>query len=148
MLWVNLLILLLLLLFLCPIPSLSFTLTTTSSHTNSHTRFIYAGCSQDKYSPNSPFQSNLLSFLSSLSSSSSQLSYNAFSLGNTTDSGSNSDSLFGLYQCRGDLRLHDCSHCISTASNQISLLCPSAFWASLQLDGHSLNFVTHFPHFL
>lgn len=108
----------------------------TLSHgflTRTH-RFIYAGCSQDKYQPDSPFQANLNSFLSSLSSSSSQVSYNSFTIGNTT-SGPSQGSIYGLYQCRGDLQLNDCSKCVSSCVNQIGIICPYASGASLQLEG-------------
>jgi len=46
--------------------------------------FIYAGCSQEKYTPSSPFESNLNSFLASVVSSSSQAPFNNFALGNST----------------------------------------------------------------
>ncbi|KAK4267836.1 hypothetical protein QN277_024569 [Acacia crassicarpa] len=97
-------------------------------------RFIYGGCSQDKYQPNSPFESSLNTFLSSVSSSSSQSSYNSFAIGNSTSTPSDS-AIFGLYQCRGDLQLKDCSKCISSCVNQIGLICPYALGASLQLEG-------------
>ncbi|KAM1262573.1 hypothetical protein ACFX13_028357 [Malus domestica] len=95
--------------------------------------FIYAGCSQEKYQPNSPFEANLNSFLSSVVSSSSQVSYNNFAVGNgsTTPEG----SIYGLYQCRGDLKIFDCSKCIGSAVNQITLVCPYSYGASLQLEG-------------
>ncbi|XP_028754117.1 plasmodesmata-located protein 8 [Neltuma alba] len=97
-------------------------------------RFIYGGCSQDKYQPNSDFESSLTSFLSSVSSSSSQSTYNSFAIGNSTSSSSDS-TIFGLYQCRGDLQLKDCSKCIASCINQIGIICPYATGASLQLEG-------------
>lgn len=99
-----------------------------------HHRFIYGGCSQDKYQPNSPLESSLTSFFSSLSSSSSQSSYNSFAIGNTTSSPSSDSTIFGLYQCRGDLQLKDCSKCIASCVSQIGLICPYASGASLQLE--------------
>ncbi|TQD69130.1 hypothetical protein C1H46_045337 [Malus baccata] len=95
--------------------------------------FIYAGCSQEKYQPNSPFEANLNSFLSSVVSSSSQVSYNNFAVGN--GSSTPEGSIYGLYQCRGDLKIFDCSKCIVSAVNQITLVCPYSYGASLQLDG-------------
>lgn len=107
-------------------------------------RFIYGGCSQDKYQPNSPFESSLTSFLSSVSSSSSQSSYNSFSIGNNTSSTSSDSTIFGLYQCRGDLQLKDCSKCISSCVNQIGLICPHAYGASLQLEGCYIRYQSLF----
>ncbi|KAI4376121.1 hypothetical protein MLD38_013913 [Melastoma candidum] len=95
--------------------------------------YIYHGCSQEKYPPGTtPFESNLNSLLSSAVSSTSQSSYNAFSIGNDTSPDS---AIFGLYQCRGDLKLPDCSECVRSAVSQIGLACPYSYGASLQLEG-------------
>ncbi|XP_058223367.1 plasmodesmata-located protein 8 [Rhododendron vialii] len=103
--------------------------------------FIYAGCSQEKFQPSSPFETNLNTLLNSAVSSSSQSSYNSFALvGNDTTSPATAatppdePAVYGLYQCRGDLNLPDCSRCVQSAINQISLVCPYALGASLQLD--------------
>lgn len=96
--------------------------------------FIYAGCSQEKYVPNSPFEGNRNSFLASVVSSSSQAAYNSFAMGNGTSTPPEA-TVYGLYQCRGDLKTTDCSRCIESAVNQISLVCPYTYGASLQLEG-------------
>ncbi|XP_015869083.3 plasmodesmata-located protein 8 isoform X2 [Ziziphus jujuba] len=96
--------------------------------------FIYAGCSQEKYQPGSTFEGNLNSFLSSVVSSSSQVSYNGFAVGNGSST-PQEGTIYGLFQCRGDLRTIDCSKCIESAVNQISLVCPYSYGASLQLEG-------------
>ncbi|KAL5571922.1 hypothetical protein UlMin_021519 [Ulmus minor] len=96
--------------------------------------FIYAGCSEEKYQPNAPFEANRNSFLSSVVSSSSQALYNSFSIGNGTSTQPDA-AIYGLYQCRGDLKTLDCSKCIENAANQIGLVCPYSFGASLQLEG-------------
>lgn len=96
--------------------------------------FIYAGCSQEKYQPNSPFEANLNSFLTSVVSSSSQVSYNGFAVGKGSSTPPEG-TIFGLYQCRGDLKIFDCSKCIESAVNQITLVCPYSYGASLQLEG-------------
>lgn len=103
--------------------------------------FIYSGCSQDKFLPNTPYEINLNSLISSIVSSSSGTLYNSFVLGN--DSSAQPDStVYGLYQCRGDLRLRDCSTCIASSINQIELACPYAYGASLQLDRCYVRYVT------
>ena len=96
--------------------------------------FIYAGCSQEKYQPNSPFEANVNSFLASLASSSSQVSYNSLAIGNGSSPQADG-SIYGLFQCRGDLKILDCSQCIQSAVTQIGLVCPYSFGASLQLEG-------------
>ncbi|EOX96264.1 Plasmodesmata-located protein 8 isoform 1 [Theobroma cacao] len=101
--------------------------------------FIYAGCSQEKYAPNSPFEGNLNSFLASVVSSSSQVSYNTYAIGNESSTPPES-TLYGLYQCRGDLQTADCSRCMESVVNQIGLVCPYSYGASLQLEGCYLRY--------
>jgi hypothetical protein len=96
--------------------------------------FIYAGCSQEKYQPTSPFEGNLNSLLASAVSSSSQVSYNSFAIGNGTSTPPEA-TVYGLYHCRGDLKIFDCSKCVESAVNQIGLVCPYSYGASLQLEG-------------
>ncbi|XP_010259030.1 PREDICTED: cysteine-rich repeat secretory protein 15 [Nelumbo nucifera] len=95
--------------------------------------FIYGGCSPDKYQSTSTFEANFNSLLSSIASSASQSDYNSFAVGN--DSSTPADAaVYGLYQCRGDLKTSDCSGCIQNAVNQITLVCPYSIAASLQLE--------------
>ncbi|XP_059633955.1 plasmodesmata-located protein 8-like isoform X2 [Cornus florida] len=108
----------------------------TTSHVKAHI-FIYAGCSQEKYQPNSQFEANLNSLLTSAASSSHQATYYGFAIGNDS---SVEASVYGLYQCRGDLKTSDCSLCIESAVGQVSLVCPYAYGASLQLDGCVIRF--------
>lgn len=106
--------------------------------------FIYAGCSSERYQPStSPksFESNLNSLFTSAISSSSQALYADFALGNDSSTVSESEStIYGLYQCRGDLRLADCSKCVRGAVTQIRLICPYSYGASLQLDACLLRY--------
>ncbi|XP_022959107.1 cysteine-rich repeat secretory protein 15-like isoform X2 [Cucurbita moschata] len=96
--------------------------------------FIYAGCSNEKYQQNSLFESNFNSLLSSMVSSSSQMNYNGYAIGN--DSSTQPEgAIFGLYQCRGDMAMADCSKCIQNGVNQVHLACPYSYGASLQLEG-------------
>ncbi|GAB4834180.1 hypothetical protein Ancab_032445 [Ancistrocladus abbreviatus] len=118
--------------------ALMFLLSSLSHSVKAYT-FIYAGCSQEKYQPNSPFESNLNSFFSSIVNSASQTSYNSFTLGSDT-SATNDAAIYGLYQCRGDLKVSDCANCIQSSVSQIGLVCPSSYGASFQLDGCSLRY--------
>ncbi|KAL7158508.1 hypothetical protein ABFS83_02G148100 [Erythranthe nasuta] len=101
--------------------------------------FIYGGCSQENYPPNSPYETNLNSILSSIFASSSQTLYNAFALGNDT-AAADAAAAYGLYQCRGDLKPSDCSTCVASLINQVGLLCPYTYGASLQHDACFLRY--------
>ncbi|KAJ9563314.1 hypothetical protein OSB04_008474 [Centaurea solstitialis] len=104
--------------------------------------FIYYGCSQEKFQPNTPYETNLNSLLSLFVSSSSQALYNSFAIGNDTNASSES-AIYGLYQCRGDLRSPDCTKCIEGAVSQVGLACPYSYSGSLQLD----KCLVRFEHF-
>ncbi|CAI8612171.1 unnamed protein product [Vicia faba] len=120
---------------------LSFLLILSSSYPTSHSYpsrthiTIYASCSQEKYQPNTPFESNLNSFLSSVASSSSEVTYDSFAIGNDTSTAQPYGAVYGLYQCRGDLHPLDCSKCVGRSVNQIGLVCPYSLGASLQFEG-------------
>ncbi|XP_058753052.1 plasmodesmata-located protein 8-like [Vicia villosa] len=120
---------------------LSFLLIFSSSFPTSHSYpsrthiTIYASCSQEKYQPNTPFESNLNSFLSSVASSSSEVTYDSFAIGNETSTAQPYGAVYGLYQCRGDLHPLDCSKCVGRCVNQIGLVCPYSLGASLQFEG-------------
>lgn len=95
--------------------------------------FLYYGCSQEKFQPNTPFETNLNSLLPLLVSSSSQSLYNSFAIGNDTNASLDS-AIYGIYQCRGDLRTQECTKCIENAVSQVGLACPYSYSTSLQLD--------------
>ncbi|KAK9051546.1 hypothetical protein SSX86_028173 [Deinandra increscens subsp. villosa] len=95
--------------------------------------FTYYGCSQEKFQPNTQFETNLNSLLSLFVSSSSQTLYNSFAIGNDTNAPINSP-IYGLYQCRGDLRTPECSECVKNTVSRIGVVCPYSYSASLQLE--------------
>lgn len=93
--------------------------------------FIYAGCSPSKYDPGSPFEGNLKSLLTSITTSSPNAPYSSFTAGG----GSNGTAVYGLYQCRGDLGNGDCAACVREALARLNEVCTDASSASLQLEG-------------
>ncbi|MCL7025681.1 hypothetical protein MKW94_030469 [Papaver nudicaule] len=93
--------------------------------------FIYGGCSQAKYSPNSVYESNINSLLTSLVNSATYSTYNNF----TIMGSSSQDTAYGLYQCRGDLSMPDCTNCVARAVSQIGTLCGNAYGGALELQG-------------
>ncbi|MCD9637799.1 hypothetical protein HAX54_021303 [Datura stramonium] len=109
----------------------SFFFSIISSDDSSIDGFIYGGCSQVKYSPDSPYGSNLNSLLTSLVNSATYSSYNKYSIVGSTQQ----DMINGLYQCRGDLSMPDCATCLARSVSQITELCPQACGGALQLQG-------------
>ena len=93
--------------------------------------FLYGGCSQINYTPNSPYESNLNSLITSLVNSATYSSYNKFTItGSIPD-----DVVYGLYQCRSDLSMPDCATCVARAVTRLGPLCPLACGGSVQLEG-------------
>ncbi|KAL6543848.1 hypothetical protein OROGR_010345 [Orobanche gracilis] len=95
--------------------------------------FVYVGCSQLKYSPGSPYESNVNSVLSSIVNSASISSFNNFKI--SLSGSAPSDVVYGLYQCRGDLASPDCHGCIASAVVRLGASCVGATGGALQLDG-------------
>ncbi|WCJ25193.1 plasmodesmata-located protein 7 [Euphorbia peplus] len=115
--------------FLIIIPTLLFFLPIASpSATNS---FVYGGCTQQKFTPDSPYESNLNSLLTSLVNSATYTSYNNFTIMGSTPQ----DILYGLFQCRGDLSMPDCATCVARAVSQLGSLCSQTCGGALQLQG-------------
>ncbi|KAK8923415.1 hypothetical protein KSP39_PZI019557 [Platanthera zijinensis] len=114
-----------------PLLILLTTLLLSSTAADDPTAFVYAGCSEPKYPPNSPYQYNLDSLLSSLANAASFSSYSNF----TSSAASPFSPVSGLLQCRGDLSLSACSSCVRSALSRLSPLCPYAAAAALQLRG-------------
>lgn len=93
--------------------------------------FIFGGCSQLKYLPNSPYESNVNSLLTSLVNSAMYTSYNNF----TFQSSAPQDTLYGLFQCRGDLKPDECARCVAHAVSQLGTLCLDSCGGALQNEG-------------
>ncbi|KAL3613541.1 Plasmodesmata-located protein 7 [Castilleja foliolosa] len=93
--------------------------------------FLYSGCSQIKYTPDSPYQSNLNSLFTSLVNSATYSSYNKYSV----ISSSPPDTVYGLYQCRADLSMPDCATCVAQAVTRLGPLCSQTCGGAVQLEG-------------
>ncbi|KAK6267020.1 hypothetical protein QUC31_017857 [Theobroma cacao] len=114
--------------FLIFFSSLSLRTLALSSDTDS---LVFGGCTQQKYTPHSPYESNLDSLLTSLVNSATYSSYNNY----TIMGSSPQDVVYGLYQCRGDLSMPDCATCVARAVSQTGSLCPTTCGAAVQLQG-------------
>lgn len=95
--------------------------------------FIYGGCSQLKYAAGTPYQSNVNSILSSLVNSASLSNFNNFKI--SLPGTAQSDVVYGLFQCRGDLGTSDCRDCVSHSVSRLGVLCPDSTGGAVQLDG-------------
>lgn len=107
---------------------LSFFTAPSSSATDT---FIYGGCSQIKFLQDSPYEMKLNSILTSVVNSATFTTYNNF----TVPGSGTQDTLYGVFQCRGDLSGNDCAQCVSRAVTQLGTLCLDACGGALQLDG-------------
>ncbi|KAJ6429905.1 hypothetical protein OIU84_021338 [Salix udensis] len=109
---------------------LTITLLTTPA-ISSVGSFVYGCCSQIKYTPGCPYESNVNSLLTSLVNSATLTVYNNFTIKSPTSQ----DTLYGLFQCQGDLSNVDCASCVARAVSQLGTLCPDSSGGALQLDG-------------
>lgn len=78
-------------------------------------------CSNTTFSPNSPYQSNINSLLSSLYSN-SKLGKHFDQI--TAGHESPSTTVYGSYLCRGDLDANACQDCVATATDEATDRCP------------------------
>ncbi|ESW15184.1 hypothetical protein PHAVU_007G051200 [Phaseolus vulgaris] len=80
-------------------------------------QYQYQVCSPNKFTPNTTFQSHLTTLFSSLSSKAS----NNVQFFNNTVTGTNpSDTVYGLFMCRGDIPSDLCNHCVGNATQRLS----------------------------
>ncbi|XP_022155669.1 cysteine-rich repeat secretory protein 56-like [Momordica charantia] len=99
------------------------------------TTLVFKGCSQQKsQDPSGIFSQNLKSFFSSMISQSSQKPFSS------TSSGDGGNAIQGLFQCRGDLTLPQCSDCVSKIPALVDKLCGQAVAARVQLAGCYLRY--------
>ncbi|KFK30811.1 hypothetical protein AALP_AA6G029200 [Arabis alpina] len=90
------------------------------------------------YSRNSTYSNNLQTLLSSLSLSSANTSYST-GFQNAT-AGQNTDMVYGLFLCRGDLSPESCLTCVAFSANEILIRCPIETQAVLYSDECMLRY--------
>ncbi|WOK98964.1 cysteine-rich repeat secretory protein 11-like [Canna indica] len=104
---------------------------------------VYKGCANQSLSGGATAYSQTLATLSS--SLAAQASTSKF-YKTTTSNSYGGQSLFGLFQCRGDLSPSDCSSCVGRLLPMWSSLCGAAAAARIQLTGcYALYQVSGFP---
>ncbi|KAL8034942.1 hypothetical protein ABFX02_12G064000 [Erythranthe guttata] len=112
---------------------ISLLATPSSSSSSSLESFVYVGCTQLKYNPGTPYESNVNSALASLVNSASISNYNNFKI--SLPGSAPNDVVYGLFQCRGDLSPSDCRSCTADAVSRIGTYCVGTSGGALQLDG-------------
>ncbi|XP_076948516.1 plasmodesmata-located protein 6-like [Bidens hawaiensis] len=100
--------------------------------------FIYGGCSQTRFTPGSPYESNVNSVLTSLVNSAAFSSFNNFKV--SVPGSTQSDIVYGLFQCRGDLTTSACRDCVAHAVSRLGVICPESTGGAMQLDGCFVKF--------
>ncbi|KAL3510501.1 hypothetical protein ACH5RR_029902 [Cinchona calisaya] len=101
--------------------------------TSAITSFLYAGCTQLKFTPGTPYESNVHSVLVSLVNSAATTNFNNFKI--SLPGSTPNDVVYGLFQCRGDLSNEDCHDCVVSAVSRLGTLCVDTYGGALQLDG-------------
>ncbi|KAG4982843.1 hypothetical protein JHK87_027592 [Glycine soja] len=97
----------------------NFSITKTEAIDN--LQYLNHSCSSNKtFTPNSTYQSNLQTLLTSLSSHATTAQFF-----NTTTGGGDAagENIYGSFMCRGDVSNHTCQECIKTATQQITVRC-------------------------
>ncbi|KAK3035617.1 hypothetical protein RJ639_033209, partial [Escallonia herrerae] len=105
----------------------------THPSTSAIDSFVYGGCSQIKYTPGTVYEANVNSILTSLVNSAASANYNSFKI--SVPGSTQSDIVYGLFQCRGDLSNSDCRDCVSHAVSRLGVLCLDSSGGALQLEG-------------
>jgi len=80
--------------------------------------YLTRSCSEERSSDNSPYQTNLKTLLSSLSSNATA-NANGF-YNNTVPPTNSSDTVYGLFMCRGDVLSDACKDCVANATHTLS----------------------------
>ncbi|XP_021997320.1 plasmodesmata-located protein 6 [Helianthus annuus] len=90
---------------------------------------VYFECSQLYSISTKAYESNVNTLFTSLISSASISSFNKFEIS------PQSDVVYGLFQCRGDLSYHDCKDCVENSVSQLKKTCPKSTSGTIQLEG-------------
>jgi hypothetical protein len=91
---------------------------------------VYKGCSNQSF-PGGAVPPTVAALSSSLSDQSASAKFYKTS----SSSSASSTSVFGLFQCRGDLSGSDCAACVSRAMSSWSEVCGASVAARVQLTG-------------
>ncbi|ESW15183.1 hypothetical protein PHAVU_007G051100 [Phaseolus vulgaris] len=83
--------------------------------------YLNHSCSSNKtFTPNTAYETNLRTLLTSLSSHATTAQF----FNTTTGGGDGSEIIYASFMCRGDVSNRTCQECVRTAAEQISRVCP------------------------
>lgn len=104
-----------------------------------YTDLVYKGCADQNFQdPSGSYAKALRTLFDSLISQSAKTNFSKTTA--TGDGGK--DTIFGLYQCRGDLSGVDCYNCVSLFPKLARKLCGDALAARVQLVGCYMRYET------
>ncbi|XP_076884730.1 plasmodesmata-located protein 6-like [Bidens hawaiensis] len=89
---------------------------------------VYVQCSQLNFTSMTPYESNINSLFTSLTDSASIYNFNKF------ETSPQSDTVYGLFQCRGDVSSKYCNDCVANSINQLKTTCPMSMGGEIQLE--------------
>ncbi|CAH2066616.1 unnamed protein product [Thlaspi arvense] len=118
----------------------SSTATDTPTPSTATETYILAKCSPAKFSPGSAYETNLNSLLSSLASSTVQSPYKNLTFPSGGVKPEPAVTVYGLFQCRGDLDQTSCSSCVSRAVALVGNTCPNAYCGFLQMENCQVRY--------
>lgn len=100
-----------------------------------YTNMVFRGCAQEQFPDPIPvYKQNSESLFSNLVSQSSQKTFSTFT------AGQDQTAITGVYQCRGDLSLDQCSTCVSKIPKMIEKFCGNSVAGRVQLSGCYLRY--------
>ncbi|TKY65619.1 Cysteine-rich receptor protein kinase 25 [Spatholobus suberectus] len=99
--------------FLCTLVC-SFNFATTKAQ-DADVSFFYRNCEANKTTANSIYETNVRTLFSSLSSTAAAHTFN-----NTAVGRNSSDTVYGLFMCRGDVSSPLCRQCVVNATDRLS----------------------------
>ncbi|KAE8705441.1 Cysteine-rich repeat secretory protein 12 [Hibiscus syriacus] len=90
--------------------------------------FVFGGSSRLKFISGSPYEFNVNSILNSLVNSAMFTFYNNFTIP------ASQDTVYGLFQCSGDLNNGDSGRCVAKAVRQLGTLCLDSTGGVMELE--------------
>ncbi|KAL4574353.1 hypothetical protein LXL04_021182 [Taraxacum kok-saghyz] len=94
---------------------------------------IYIECSQPDFTMMTPYESNINYLFNTLLDSASISNFNKSII--CYPESSQSDAVYGLFQCRNDLSSSNCKDCVANSLSQLKTTCPTSTSGKIQLDG-------------
>ncbi|KAL8241810.1 hypothetical protein R6Q59_012112 [Mikania micrantha] len=112
-----------------PLSFLMFSLMLWLSSVSTANSNIYVRCSQLNFTLTTPYESSINSLFTSLVDSASIYNFNKFEIS------PEDNTVYGLFQCRGDLSSQNCKDCVVGAISELKTACPMSTGGEIQFEG-------------